>query len=169
MTADSIETAMQALIARLFTIFNILTTFITTFRLSQKSSESFYGEEPPIPLQAASNLCVGIVGKPKSVSSFISRWGFYEVHHCFDPQYGDFHLELDPLWKDVDGVVLLQEANGYQRRHWKATGKPFVEEEKTSVLCPVIKVLEMIYERNNEVDLELGYPLRGVPINTPLR
>ncbi|KAF4414906.1 hypothetical protein FACUT_13853 [Fusarium acutatum] len=160
MTADSIDTAMQALINRLLIIFDILTTFITTFRHSETSSQSLHNEEPPIPLQAASNLCVGIVGKPKSVSSFILKWGFYDVHHCFNDQYGDFHLELDPQWKDVDGVVLLQDADTRQRRHWEATGKPF-QKEDTSVECPVIKVLEKIYERNSRVDLELGLPISG--------
>jgi hypothetical protein len=162
MTADSIDTVMQALIARLLIIFNILTTFITTFRHSEKSSESLHSEEPPIPLQAASNLCVGIVGKPDSISSFISKWGFTDVHHCYSAEYGEFHLELNPQWKDVDGVVLLQDADMRQRRHWKETGKPFeIEGGDYDVDCPVIKVLKKIYERDNRVDLELGLPISG--------
>ncbi|KAK2686188.1 hypothetical protein QWA68_014883 [Fusarium oxysporum] len=163
MTADSIDTVMQALIARLLIIFNILTTFISTFRHSEKSSESLHSEEPPIPLQAASNFCVGIVGKPVSISSLISKGGFTDVHHCYSVEYGEFRLELNPQrGQDVDGVVLLQDASSLERRHWKGTGKPFaIEGGDYGVYCPVIEVLKKIYERDNRVDLELGLPLRG--------
>lgn len=150
MTTDSIDTAMQALINYLLIIFNILTTFITTFRHSKTSSQSLHSKEPPIPLQAAPNLCVRIVRKPQSVSSFILQWGFSDINHCFNNLYGDYHLDLDPQWKDVNGVILLQDANTRQRRHWQATGKPF-QKEDTSAVCPVIKVLAMIYERNSRV------------------